>query len=1008
MRSFVSCRRQFAAFLFLLLAGTGGYASEPLRERFLNPPDEAKPRGYWVWPHGNFDYSTIRKELESFKAKGLGGVDIFDLGVKDRKDVIPPGPGFMSVEQVDGIAFALAEAKRLGLKLGLIVSSSWNAGGTWTKPEHAYMNLVAWKETVTGPTRYQRVLPFPELPETSSKSYGTFPLTVPRDDAGKPLFYEDVAVIAYQVDEAGVLTDTSRVLVLGDRIDRSGKLVCDLPAGRWVLMRTVLTNFGQPLWLPSDKSQGMTMDHFSKEATKVHFQTIIDRLEQRVGPLENTALERLYLASYEANADVDWTPGFGKSFRTRNGYAIEPFLPALFGTLVVDTETTDRFLYDYRETVSEMFLDNLYREASRICRQHGLVLCSESGGPGAPLHNVPTEDLKALGAVDVMRGEFWVDKSDRLDDNGLETLQVVKQIASAAHIYGHKIVEMEAFTSHESWQEGPDLFKRLADRAFCEGMTRVVYHTMSHNLREAGKPGWTYQAGSHMSTNLTWWDMSDQLHTYLTRCSGMLMQGEFVADVAYYLGGEVPNFAKPKHLRPDLGFGYDYDDLNTEVLLTATVNDEGQVELPSGMKYRLLVLPDDDRMSLEVVRQIKELLLAGAAILGPKPERTYGLRNFRKEEELLRAVADDLWGDVPRNERHERVVERGRLFVGHTTREVLKTLGVEPDLTVLPGKAESQIDFIHRRTGTDDIYFVRNTSDQPLRCDIIFRVSSRRPEFWDAATGEMSELAMYANTASGMRVPFDLPPHGSRFVVFPDKNIDAPFIEAVERDQEILFPIESPESSRGTATWNGEDRIRFQAPEGNYTLHLSNGNVRTARVPAAKPSMLMEGTWELRFPLGWGVPTRQAVESLQSWTDFADPQIQHFSGIATYAQQFHVDGSRVVSGQTVLLDLGEVREVARVYLNGQEVGISSFAPHVLNVSDVVRPGENSLIIEIANTWLNRLIADDALPESERRTHTNLDRGPALGVRSRDATPKPSGLLGPVKLVFPSETIVDSS
>jgi hypothetical protein len=399
MRSFVSCRRQFAAFLFLLLAGTGGYASEPLRERFLNPPDEAKPRGYWVWPHGNFDYSTIRKELESFKAKGLGGVDIFDLGVKDRKDVIPPGPGFMSVEQVDGIAFALAEAKRLGLKLGLIVSSSWNAGGTWTKPEHAYMNLVAWKETVTGPTRYQRVLPFPELPETSSKSYGTFPLTVPRDDAGKPLFYEDVAVIAYQVDEAGVLTDTSRVLVLGDRIDRSGKLVCDLPAGRWVLMRTVLTNFGQPLWLPSDKSQGMTMDHFSKEATKVHFQTIIDRLEQRVGPLENTALERLYLASYEANADVDWTPGFGKSFRTRNGYAIEPFLPALFGTLVVDTETTDRFLYDYRETVSEMFLDNLYREASRICREHGLVLCSESGGPGAPLHNVPTEDLKALGST---------------------------------------------------------------------------------------------------------------------------------------------------------------------------------------------------------------------------------------------------------------------------------------------------------------------------------------------------------------------------------------------------------------------------------------------------------------------------------------------------------------------------------------------------------------------------------------------------------------------------------
>lgn len=501
------------AMIVLLAALAGRAAADPLRQLFLHPPEEAKPRGYWVWPHGNFDYSVMRHELAEFKAKGLGGVDIFDLGIRDTAKVIPPGPGFLSVEQVDGIAFALAEAKRLDLKMGLIVSSSWNAGGTWTPPELASMNLVAWRETNTGPQRYERVLPFPELPESFRKPYGTFPLHVPRDEQGRPLYSKDVAVLAYPVAAEGLIAGPDQVRLLNDHIDADGKLTWDLPAGRWVIMRAVLANFGQRLWLPSARSQGLTMDHFSREATRHHFRTIIDRLEARTGPLRETALERLYLASYEANADVIWTPGFEAAFARENGYRIEPFLPALFGVLVQDRETTERFLYDYRRTVSELFVNNLYREASQLCRERGLLLCSESGGPGAPLHDVPTEDLKALGAVDVMRGEFWNGKTQQLTPDGFEELQVVKPIASAAHIYGRPIVEMEAFTSFNHWQEGPEVFKILADRAFCERMTRVVYHTMTHNLPEAGRPGWTYQAGTHMNTHLTWWELSGQLHT---------------------------------------------------------------------------------------------------------------------------------------------------------------------------------------------------------------------------------------------------------------------------------------------------------------------------------------------------------------------------------------------------------------------------------------------------------------------------------------------------------------
>lgn len=977
--------------LTLLLLATPVVASDSLREQFLNPPEQAKPRGYWVWPHGNFDYSTIRRELEAYKAKGIGGVDIFDLGVQDRKEVIPPGPGFMSVEQIDGIAYALQQADRLGLKMGLIVSSSWNAGGTWTLPEHALMNLVSWKETVIGPLRYEKQLPFPEIPDSFSKPYGKYPLYVPKDESGLPLYFSDVAVLAYPLTADGVIDEAAQVIDLRDQVQPNGTLTCDIPAGQWVVMRIVLTNFGQRLWLPSDNSQGLTMDHFSKQATRTHFNHIIDQLQSRVGPLEKTSLERLYLASYEANTEQIWTPGFAESFEQQNGYSIQPFLPALFGETIVDKQTTERFLYDYRKTASELFLSNLYGEASRVCHEHGLLLCSESGGPGLPLHDVPTEDLKALGAVDVMRGEFWLDKADSLDQDGLEVLQVVKQIASAAHIYGHPIVEMESFTSHTSWQEGPEDFKRLADRAFCEGMTRVVYHTMSHNLPEAGLPGWTYSAGSHMNTHLTWWDMSDQLHAYLARCSAMLMQGHFVADAVYYTGHAIPSFAKPKHVRPGLGLGYDYDDLNTEMLLKTSVDAEGRIVLPSGMRYAVMVLPEtDDRMDLVILQHIETLLQNGATVIGNKPLRTYGLSGYPDDQRKLTELADKIWSDDHYG--------KGRVIVDQSERDVLIDSGTPPDLQVHPAEFASQVDFIHRRTSTEEIYFVRNTQDHPIEMDITFRDGKGAPQLWDAVDAEMIAPAIFRQSAEGVRMPIRLPPRASIFVVFAADAADVPHVMAVQDQDGRRFPSDNNNSTRLNARFDEQGNVVAEATgPGHFELQWSNDRTQQLAIPADRADVAIDNSWEVRFPYGWGVTGRQTIDQLDSWTDWPDAAVRSFSGIATYTQQF--DLKDLPAQQRAVLELGEVREVARVYLNGHDLGISSFAPHRLDVTDTLRVGENSLVVEVANTWLNRLIADDALPEAERLTRTNLRNGPTGRQRWKDAQPKPSGLLGPVRLTF---------
>ena len=169
--------------------------------------------------------------------------------------------------------------------------------------------------------------------------------------------------------------------------------------------------------------------------------------------------------------------------------------------------------------------------------------------------------------------------------------------------------------------------------------------------------------------------------------------------------------------------------------------------------------------------------------------------------------------------------------------------------------------------------------------------------------------------------------------------------------------------------------------------------------------MTIDGPWEVRFPFGWDVATRQVFDSLRSWTDSEDAATRAFSGIAVYAKQFNIDTVHLPTAQPVLLDLGEVREAARVYLNGREVGVSLFAPHVLQVTGLIRPGENSLAIEVANTWLNRLIADDALPHEQRKTRTNLTTGPT-SKRWREAQPKPSGLLGPVRLLLPKDVTVE--
>jgi hypothetical protein len=592
---------------FLSVTVSGQKVSSTLGQNFSVPPLSAKPRALWTWVDGNFDKESITYELEEAKAKGMGGFDIWDVHhVQDENKVVPPGKPFMGEEYTDAIAHAVNEATRLDLEIGLIVSSGWNAGGAWTKPEHATMGMYRTELEVSGPETQKITLPFPKLPEKLGRRNDTDAL-IERDASGMPVFYKDVSVIAYPLTNDSLISDQSMVKDLTSLMDKKGNLKWDVPAGKWKIVRMVCANTGQPMIAHTPSSNGPMIDHFNPEATVIHIQYFIDKLLAKFGTFNGKALKYLYSDSYEVTGEL-WTPLMIEEFEKQFGYSMKPFLPVFQGFTVINKEASSRFLYDYRQLLSDLIISSHYKKAKEVCEKNGIGYVAEAAGPGKPLHNCPFESLKSSGVLTHPRGEFWHKTKDSKSNSTNDILQVIKGVASASHIYNQKIVDAEAFTSVWLWQESLSELKPTADKAFCEGLNRIVFHTFPHVPKAAGKPGWIYGFGTQISVTQPWWPMAKPFMDYLGRCSFMLQQGNFVGDVLYYYGDEAPNFVPNKTIDPSLGFGYDFDVTNSDVILNKLNIKEGKLTLPHGQQYQVMVLPNIEAMNLEVLKKIEKLV----------------------------------------------------------------------------------------------------------------------------------------------------------------------------------------------------------------------------------------------------------------------------------------------------------------------------------------------------------------------------------------------------------------
>ncbi len=967
---------------------------ETLKEAFLNPPSDARPKVYWWCLNGNIDTIRAKQEFRAMKDAGIAGFDFFEIGVPKQDTMIKGGPAFLNDESLKIIKFVVNEAGKLNLTVGLNLASSWNAGGSWTLPKNGGKSLYFSKTVVVGNQQLQKIkLSFPEISFPKNALIGgTGKPMIPFRDNGKPVYYEEIAVLALPASVGKNSLDTTKIIDVTPYFDQKNDVLnWKAPAGNWEIFRYVCSNSGQQLVLPSPQSAGLTIDHFDSTAVETHLMYIINRLQPVLGDFRKTALKSFYLASYEARGFV-WTSSLANEFKKVNGYQIRKFIPSLFNPELFDKETTKKIQSDFKKTLSELMINNLYKKSKEICNKYGLKINCEAGGPGYPLYNGPAEPLKALGALDVLRGEFWINHSRLYEDSNsadsIDILRVVKEVSAASHVYGRGIVEEEAFTSFQHWQEGPSEMRPFGDRAFCEGMNRVVFHGFSHNITGSGYPGFVYGAGTHFNDKRVWWSKVRPFVDYLARVSAVFQNTSFVSDVLWYYGDKIPNSAAAKNTHFKVGPGYDYEVINTEILLTKLSVKNGKLVLSNGAEFSVLALENEESIHPAVLKKLNELAKQGAVIIGEKPGKIAELKNYPTSVLSGEKLINQLWTDS-KNVPKEISEKKGKIFSGIKPIEMLNILKVSSDINYAD-KGLNILDFIHFSKNDIDFYFIRNTANEWISRNIGFRQQNKVPEVWEPVSGEIIPVPIFNQEGVYTNIPVTLPPYGSTFMAFKKATPTTHY-------SGIFGDGQNPPLLRYTKDGicilqNGKAVLK----KTDQSISINN-NLSTYS---------LDGSWEVTFAKGWGAPEKATFPKLISWTKSDIDGIKYFSGIATYRQTFQYDQrSGTSKGTKLLLDLGEISKVGEVWLNDQPLGITWTKPYQFDVTNILKQGTNTIRIEIANVWSNRLKGDAVTGKKFTNTNITSTIIPSPTMVTGDQTRYPwakvplieSGLLGPVTI-----------
>ncbi|MBP1766624.1 MAG: Alpha-L-arabinofuranosidase precursor, partial [Candidatus Aminicenantes bacterium] len=531
--------------------------------------------------------------------------------------------------------------------------------------------------------------------------------------------------------------------------------------------------------------------------------------------------------------------------------------------------------------------------------------------------------------ADIPMSAMWVDRPGVPSQGGEAD---VRESASVAHIYGQNLVAAESLTAYlNAWAYSPETLKSTADRLMAMGLNRFVIHTSVHQPVDDKIPGLGLGPfGQWFTRHETWAEAARPWTTYLSRSCYLLQQGKFAADVLYYYGEDSNITALFPQRLPDIPAGYNFDFVNADALKNRLQAAGGKIMTGTGMSYRLLALdPNSRHMSLGVLQKIRDLVKGGAVVVGPKPTESPSLADNQAE---FRAIADGLWN---------KETGKGKVYGGQTIVQALDALGVAPDFGYTQPRQDTNLRFVHRRLDDGDIYWVSNANNRPEILEASFRIEGKDPELWRADSGVI-EPAPYRTENGRTIIPLRLDPNDAVFVVF---------------------------------------RKAASAPS------------RALLVPAETTLASITGAWDVAFQADRGAPAKVSLDALGSWSENPDPGVKYFSGTAIYTKAVQAPAEWFKAGAKLWLDLGDVKNLAEVSVNGKPLGVLWKPPFRIDVTSALQAGDNRLEIKVTNLWVNRLIGDQQLGVTKKYTYT------AMPFYKAGSPLLPSGLIGPVLVLL---------
>ncbi|MEQ7799491.1 glycosyl hydrolase [Pedobacter sp. ASV1-7] len=770
-----------------------------------------------------------------------------------------------------------------------------------------------------------------------------------------------------------------KMINLTSKLNADGSLNWNAPKGDWTILRIGHTSTGHTN-ATGGGGKGLECDKFNPVAVKLQFDSWYGEALKRGGPeIASKVLTDLFIESWECGSQ-NWSPVIAEEFKKRRGYDMMPYLPAIIGVPVQSAAASEGFLYDLRKTISELIIDQFYTTIATLTKEKGITLVAESVAP-----TMTSDGLLHFKTVDVPMGEFWLNSPthDKLND--------IMDAISGAHIYGKNIVQAEAFTTvRMDWSEHPGNIKTLQDRNYALGINKLIYHVYVHNPWMDRKPGMTLDGvGLYFQRDQTWWKPGKAWVDYAERAQVLLQQGKPVADIAVFIGDEIPrrsvlpdrlvpflpgifgkdvveaervrllnagqplrqkpagvnhsaNMADPENWVNPLR-GYAYDSFNPDVLSSAVVKDK-RVVFASGANYAILVIPGKTAMNpnyqymnFETLKQLLNLVKAGATVLlNEKPLYQTGRKQVNAAD--FKALVDELWKPGKLGE--------GRVVIGPYQDETFTALGLDRDLVLKDLGYDSYakgIAYTHRKTESKDVYFIANQLNKDRLLNVSFRIYdvNGAPEFYDAVTGKARKAKDWKFVNGRLEMQLELAANASVFLTFDHNAVS-----------------ESP--AIGQANFDVFNTVQ-----------------------------VLKGDWGVSFDASYGGPSKPLVfKELQDWSKNADSLVRYYSGTAIYTKDFNYNKGKQ---QQTFLDLGKIADIASVKVNGVDCGTVWTPPYRVDISKALKAGKNQLTIEVSNTWANRLIGDQRLPENKRITKTTapyrLEGKPLLK----------AGLLGPVSI-----------